>query len=381
MDRGEYTTLAALLSEIPDPRRKKGIRHQWGLILTLIGAGMLCQQQHMRAIGQWVREHRELLVEFLAPQGGRLPSEATLRRALLGLDMEQLQAKLGRFGRVGHTDKSNELRGQSLDGKQVRGAGAHGHKVHLLGLARHDNSAVLAQAQVSTKTNEIGAAPGLLKGQELRGTLTTMDAMLSQRQIAQQIRAQGGHYLMVIKENQPETYGAIEELFREAPWLPSERDSHYWKVSSSGKAHGRYETRVLEASDSLNEWLRWPGVKQVMRRTCRRVLLGTGEVEEEIGYAVTSLRHEEASAQTLQSYWRGHWSIENRLHYVRDVTMGEDKCRAHTGQLPQAMAALRNSILALLRHHGHTNIARALRHYDAHPTLALTLIGASPSQL
>lgn len=257
----------------------------------------------------------------------------------------------------------------------------HGHKVHLLGLARHDNSAVLAQAEVSTKTNEIGAAPELLKGQELRGTLTTMDAMLSQRQIAQQIRTQGGHYLMVIKENQPETYEAIEELFREAPWLPSERDSHYLKASSSGKAHGRYETRMLEASDSLNEWLRWPGVKQVMRRTCRRVLLGTGEVEEEMTYALTSLSHEEASGERLESYWRGHWSIENRLHYVRDVTMGEDKCQAHTGQLPEVMAAFRNSILALLRHHGYTNIARALRHYNAHPNLALALIGAVPSQL
>ncbi len=104
---------------------------------------------------------------------------------------------------------------------------------------------------------------------------------------------------MVIKENQPETYEAIEELFREAPWLPSERDSHYWKASSSGKAHGRYETRMLEASDSLNEWLRWPGVKQVMRRTCRRVLLGTGEVEEEMTYAITSLSHEEASGERL----------------------------------------------------------------------------------
>ncbi len=229
---------------------------------------MLCHQQHMRAIGQWVREHSEVLLELLQPQGGRLPSEATLRRALLGLDMQQLQAKLSQMGRVGQADK---LCGQSLDGKQVRGSGAHGHKVHLLGLARHDNSAVLAQVEVGTKTNEIGAAPELLRTQELRGTLTTVDAMLSQRQLAQQIRQQGGHYLMVIKQNQPEKYEAIEELFRETPWLPGERDSHYWKASSSGKAHGRYETRVLEASDSLNGWLRWPEVRQVMRRTCRRV--------------------------------------------------------------------------------------------------------------
>ncbi len=84
----------------------------------------------------------------------------------------------------------------------------------------------------------------------------------------------------------------------------------------------------------------------------------------------------QASAEGLESYWRGHWSIENRLHYVRDVSMGEDRCQAHTGNLPQAMAALRNSIITLLRHHGYSSIAKALRHYDAHPKSALILIGA-----
>ena len=379
MDRSDYTTLAELLRGIPDPRKKRGIRHSWSLVLTLIGAGMLCQQQHVRAIGQWVREHRHLLVELLEPHGGRLPSEATLRRALLGLDVAELQARLSDLGRGRKPD--NELRGQSLDGKQVRGSGVHGHKVHLLGLARHDDSAVLAQVEVDTKTNEIGAAPDLLGTQELMGTITTMDALLSQRQLAEQIRAKGGHYLMVIKENQPETHQAIAELFRDPPWLPSERASHYWTASSCCKAHGRLETRVLEASDALNEWLRWPGVQQVLRRTCRRVRLARGEVSEETTYAVTSLSHTQASVEALERYWRGHWSIENRLHYVRDVTLGEDRCQAHCGQLPQALAVFRNAIILLLRQHGYSNLAYALRHYSAHPSLALALIGATTSRL
>jgi len=250
-----------------------------------------------------------------------------------------------------------------------------------LSVVRHGSAIVLGQVEVGAKTNEIGAAPALLAQMELSNTVTTVDALLAQRSLAQQILDGGGHYLMVIKRNQPETYEAIAQLFADPPWLPHERESEYWTHTSSEKGHGRYETRVLEASISLNGWLNWPGVGQVMRRRCTRLMVGTGEVEEETTYAVTSLGREQAGASQLEGFWRGRWGIENKVHYVRDTTMGEDAGQVHTGNAPQAMAALRNAVISLLRREGWKNIANALRHFDAHPKRALDLIGALPSRL
>ena len=96
---------------------------------------------------------------------------------------------------------------------------------------------------------------------------------------------------------------------------------------------------------------------------------------------VTSLRPEQASAAHLEALWRGHWTIENRVHYVRDVTLGEDAGQAWTGSTPRALATLRNAAISLLRSHGWTNIADALRHYGAGTVRALALIGAVPATL
>jgi predicted transposase YbfD/YdcC len=240
---------------------------------------------------------------------------------------------------------------------------------------------VLAQAEVDAKANEIVAAPRLLAGRDLRGTVTTVDALLAQRALARQIRAQGGHYLMAVKDNQPATAAAIAELFDAPPWLPHERAREYATHRTIGKGHGRLETRVLEASPTLNDWLDWPDVGQVLRRRCTRVNRKTGRVSEEVTCGVTSLRPEQASAAHLEALWRGHWAIENRVHYVRDVTMGEDAGQARTGSTPPALATLRNAAISLLRSHGWTNIADALRHYGAGTARALTLIGALPPGL
>ncbi len=310
MDRSHYTTMMEALAEVPDPRERRGVRYPWGLLLGLLGAAMVAGNRHGRAMGQWVREHAEILVGVLEPAGGRLPSESTLRRALRGVDVVELEARLAEFGgwdRVGTEDEA--LRGQAMDGKQVRGAGAHGRRVHLLSVARHDGGAVLAQMEVCSKENEIAAAPRLLEGLELRGTVTTTDAMLTQRELARQILGRGGHYLMVVKQNQPRTVEAIAELFEVGSWMPCEIGARYWRSRSFGKGHGRLETRTLESSTVLAGWLDWPGVGQVLRRTCERVMVATGEVEREVSYAVTSLTPEQAQPEELEGYWRGHWGI------------------------------------------------------------------------
>lgn len=131
--------------------------------------------------------------------------------------------------------------------------------------------------------------------------------------------------------------------------------------------------RKLWASTALNEYLDWPQVQQVCcveRRVTRK-----GVTREETAYAITSLSPKKADALRLLQVWRGHWGIENRLHYVRDVTMKEDASQVRSGSAPEVMAALRNVVLGLLRQAGATNIAAALRHYSYKPMEALTLLG------
>ncbi len=379
MAERQYTTLVDALADVPDPRQQRGQRYPWWLLLTLIAAALLSGQQHGRGIGQWVREHTEALHAGLGWTGPRLPSEATLRRALRHIDLVALEARLAQFSADVPLTASG-LVGQALDGKTVRGVRAHGRTVHVVSLVRHDGI-VLAQTAVADKSNEITAAPRLLAGRDLQGTVTTMDAELTQRALAQQVVNQGGHYLLVVKANQPTLSAAIATLFAQPPWLAHERAAEYQRHRTVDKGPGRLETRVLEASPSLNEYLSWPGIGQVLRRTCRRVLLTTGEVSEEVTYAITSLTPREASAAKLETLWRGHWAIENKVHYVRDVTLGEDAGQAWTGQTPQALAALRNAVLNLLRLQGWTNMADALRHYAASVARVLALIGAVPSRL
>jgi hypothetical protein len=115
----------------------------------------------------------------------------------------------------------------------------------------------------------------------------------------------------------------------------------------------------VQTTTRLNDYLDWPGVGQVCR--IERVVKQGGHMTREVAYAITSVGPEWADAATLLEWWRGHWGIENRLHWVRDVTMGEDASRIRTEAAPQVMAALRNAAVSLLRLLGVTNIAEALR--------------------
>ncbi|HEX5504572.1 MAG TPA: ISAs1 family transposase, partial [Thermomicrobiales bacterium] len=149
-------------------------------------------------------------------------------------------------------------------------------------------------------------------------------------------------------------------------------------ATTVGKGHGRLERRTLTRRAALNACLAWPDVGQVLRRRYRAVDLATGRVRQEVRYALTSLAPGEAAPAQLEALWRGHWTIENRVHYVRDVTMGEDAGQQRTGHAPQALAALRNGVLNALRGRGWGSVADALRHYGAYAPRALRLVGALP---
>jgi predicted transposase YbfD/YdcC len=400
MDSSQYTRYTSLLSalaHVPDPRKAKGKQHEWRVVLGVLCGAVASGQQSVRAIAQWVSEHHSQLIRELRPTKQRLPGASTLYRVLRAIDVTTMEECLALFANYscskdGHKQKQGRKRGprsrqnkrrlkligQSIDGKELRGARAHGRPICLVSLVRHGTGTVLSQRAVERKSNEIKAVPLLLQGRDLTGTVTTMDALLTQRAIAQQIVGAGGHYLMSVKANQGELCLATAELFACPPWLVQEGKANYRCYSKVEKGHGRLEKRTLESSPALREYMReyldWPAGEQVMRRTCRRVVLTSGEVSEEVHYGVTSLRWEEADAEELEGLWREHWTIENRVHYVRDVTMGEDANQMRVGNAPQVLAALRNAILNLIRKKGWTNVADAIRHYAAFPHRALSLI-------
>jgi len=375
MDQHKFTTLVEALAAVPDPRKRRGQRYPWIFLLTLVAAALASGQQHGRAIGQWVQEHAAEWRQALDWRGRALPSAATVRRVLRHLDLAALEDRLRQLGEPHPPAPAPPpWQGIALDGKELRGARAHGRVVHLVSLVRHDGT-VLAQTAVADKSNEITAAPALLQGRNLRGQVVTVDALLAQQALARQIRQQHGHYLMVIKANQPEVFQAIALLFAEPPAGVTAAES---VVRTVDKGHGRLEWRTLETSAALADWLGWPGGRQVLRRTCRRVIIATGEVSEEVTYGITSLSAQQANAAVLERLWRGHWAIENRVYYPRDVTLGEDAGQAYRGNTPQALAALRNAVLNLFRAHGWRSVADALRHYGAFPDRALRLIGAIP---
>ena len=245
-----------LFAPLPDPRHARGKRHAWPLILTLISAALVSGERNLRAMGQWVTERREALCQALEPPRQRLPSVATLRRALRVLDVADLEARVAGFITTrpdGPPPPAGPppVLGLAMEGKKVNGANTHGAQIHLLSLTRHDDARVIRQQAVAAKSNEIPAAPHLLAGLDLTNTVVTMDALRTQDTIATQIRQQHGHYLMIAKANQPALTAAIALLFTgDTPALPT--DDHA-QLTTVEKHHGRLETRTLERSAALND--------------------------------------------------------------------------------------------------------------------------------
>jgi predicted transposase YbfD/YdcC len=385
MDQVQYSTLLETLQSMPDMRKARGKRYSWTLLMAMICSALVSGQCSGHAIAHWISVHAKSLHTALKIQRSSMPSESTIRRALRALDIETLEHRVSGYTQglassasaaSDRTAEGESLQGQAIDGKELRGVRAHGHPLCLVSLVTHQSGIVLAQTAVDGKSNEITAVPQLLAGRDLKGVVITMDALLTQQHLAQQIIDQGGHYLMVVKANQARLHAAIQLLFDLPPWTRQERDQEYWTCNTFDKGHGRLEWRTLECSTALGDYLAWPGMKQVLRRTCKRVIQKTGEIQQEVTYAVSDLSHSQASAAQLEKYWRGHWTIENRLHYVRDVTMGEDACQIHRGGLPQVLATLRNAIISLLRVKGWSNIADAIRYFSASVYRSLKLIGA-----
>ncbi len=215
-------------------------------------------------------------------------------------------------------------------------------------------------------------ASSLLERMIVTDRVVTGDALYCQRQLCEQVVGGGGDYLLIVKSNQKRLYEDIELCF-DRPVV-----GETYGYAETEDSHGeRREYRRLWATDTLKTYLEWPGHGQVMKVESWRSI--KGKTTRQVRYAITSLGTHTPADRLLQLV-RGHWRIENGLHYVRDVTMGEDGSQVRTGSAPQMMAALRNVALNILRLSGATNIAAAIRNVAWQPNGALRLLGLLPSQ-
>ncbi len=359
MDLPQYRSVLDLLSALPDPRKPRGKQLDWTFIWIIIFAAMLHNHRGAAAIAQWASCRRDALLAAFLPAKDRIPSESTIRRAIQHVDAAELDRLLAHLDVPPASSSLPPLIGYSIDGKHVRGAGAHGQSTILVSLVEHHTARVLAQTSVTRKQHESHAVPSLLEGRDLRGCVVTLDAGLTHPKIAQQIRKQGGDFFMVVKGNQRQLHDELSWYFCEPP-LACE---HPWRMmTTSNKEHGRLETRTLTCTDDLDDYLKWTEVRQVVRRECERLEMKSGKVTRAVSYAMTSVSGEVATAAQLAALWRGHWTLENRRHYVRDVTMGEDSCQMYVGAAPKALASVRNARISLLRRDGWKNIAAGMRH-------------------
>jgi predicted transposase YbfD/YdcC len=364
--------LIEVLVEVPDFRAARGRRHPLVAILALACAAMLCGYRSYSAIAEWGHNYGAPLLAALGFKHAA-PCVGTLHFVLRHLDAARLEACLAQWAnQVLATQEGEAGEALATDGKTLRGSqkgGAPG--AHLLATVSQRLGLTLTQCAVADKTNELTAMQAMLEGLLLTGRIITADALHTQRSFAEAVLAAGGDYVLIAKENQPQLCDDIRTLFQE----PEVVKETLTQATTIDLGHGRIEVRRLIASSALVGYTPWPGLQQVFQIQRTITIKKTAQRRQEVVYGVTSLSPQQADAARLLTLVRGHWRIENRSHWVRDVTFDEDRSTVRCGSTPQVMAALRNTTIALMRLAGHTNIAAACRHYAARPWAALALIG------
>jgi len=358
--RSQY--LLDLLAQVPDPRKRRGRRHALAGLLAVGIAAVIAGSRSFAAIGQWAADAGPEVLAVLGSARGPA-EESTFRRAFALVSPDVLDRVLGAWL---HT-RAMRAGGRlviAIDGKTVRGArNKDGKAPHLVAALAHGIGTVLGQVAVDAKSNEIPAVRELLKAfADLAGAVLTIDAMHTQSDTAQVILGRGADYVMTVKGNMPTLYRKLKKL----PWaaIPATSD-----VSTS---HGRRARRTIKVM-LVPAWIEFDGAAQVAQ--LRRTVTRNGKKTVEVVYLITSDR--DADPAALAAWVRGHWHIENKLHWVRDVTYQEDKSLVRTGNAPRVMASLRSLAISLLRLDGHTNIAAANRHHARDPQRTLKLLQAA----
>jgi predicted transposase YbfD/YdcC len=394
--------LSEWLLLVPDPRARAGRWHPLEFVLALaVCAFTAAGHDSPTAIAEWARDcSRETLLALgarpcLLTGLAWAPSARTFSRILQKVNADALNRSLYAFLDAMPAAPPGELPQAALrereqrraaaearkpavpgmlahvaaDGKTARGAvRPDGSQVHLLSAFHVGEERTMAQREVDAKSNEIPEMIPMLEEIGIGGMVATMDAMHGQRATAEKIDAMGGFYLQFIKSNQP---ALMESIAVRLTGTDAELAGEAW--TEEGKGHGRREKRGIRTAPASG--IDWPAAQQVFRiRRDSGSTHGPWE-SREFALGITSLPAGLAGPRQLAAYARRHWAIENREHYVRDVTFREDAQKTRTGNQPNALAAIRNLVTGAFRRKGHANTAAARRYYARDDQRILALYG------
>jgi predicted transposase YbfD/YdcC len=372
----ESISLLQALAVVPDPRDARGRRHSLQSVLLIAVGAVLAGARSYAAIAQWAR-----CAEQAVTVCGPTPHATTVGRVLTAVDPRALQHALTGWvmaRRAAHHRQrvpGARPRGEdrtvlAVDGKTLRGArDEHGQQAKLVAVLDHAEQLALSQVEVAGGDELAAFVPALDTLADLHEVVVTADALHCQRAHADYLRARGAHYLFTVKGNQPTLRRALARL----PWsqAPGLRERNV--------GHGRTESRSIKVIDLAGtpEAGLFPHGARAIKVVRRRRRAGQAKASVETVYAITSLGHRDADPRLLTAWIRSHWTIENCLHWVRDVTEGEDHSSVRTGHGPQVMAALRNTAINIIRLRGETNIAAAHRAFSYRPADVLDALTAA----
>jgi predicted transposase YbfD/YdcC len=365
----EAPHLLAYLAAIPDPRAARGRRHALTAVLAMAAAAVLTGARSFAAIAEWAADAPQPVRAALGarrdtPGHWSVPSETTIRRTLARIDPALLARAIGAW----LADRHRPTRHRRALRWTAKRCGAHETAAAARSTCCQASRAVLAQHQVDGAPGEVPGLRPLLEHLDLADAVVTADALHTHAEAAEfLVTAKHADYLFTVKANQPLLLERLTRLaWQQVPVLDRSRD----------QAHGRVELRTLKAVSVRG--FGFPHAAQVIQIIRKVRDLRSRRWRTTVVYAVTSLPHARASPARLADLIRGHWGIENGLHYVRDVTFAEDASQVRAGAGPQVMAALRNLIIGTLSGAGPVNLAAAFRFHSRDPHRPLGTLGISP---
>jgi predicted transposase YbfD/YdcC len=332
-------SFAACFEQLDDPRANNA-RHPLPELLLIAFCAVLCGSDDYSDMEEFGHAKQDYFRQFLRLPHG-IPSHDTFSRLFRLLDPAQFHACFLTF--MQRFAKS--LEGVvAIDGKTLRRSfdrASAQSPLHLVSAWAADQRLVLGQVAVDGKSNEITAVPKLLELLSLKGTIVTADAMHCQRTVSAQVLAQGGDYVLALKANQGTLHEDVRHLLEDSPSLAVTRHTEV------DKGHGRIETRTSVVSEEIG-WLQqehaWPGLAAIGKVTRTREI--NAETSTETAYYLLSTP---LPAERFGQVVRQHWTIENSLHWVLDVTMQEDWARQRKDHGPENLALLRKLSLNVAR--------------------------------